>query len=360
MKNTYLILFFVFACGVGVAQQPVQAKNLVIFLIDGYRWRELFCGADSAVIFDRHFNRVDSAYTMKKYWAEDVEQRRKKLMPFVWSTMVAQGQLWGNRDLGSNVNVRNKYWFSYPGRSEAFCGFFDPAINSNEYPDNPNMNVLEFIDRQPGFHGKVVSFGSWDALSRILNRNRNGMLVNIYGEDVKGPGLTAAQVEANRFQRFLPDIFGAGERLDAGTYALARAYMEARHPRVTYIDLGDPDDFAHAGDYGSYLDAGHYADAMFKDIWELVERDPFYKGQTAMMVIPDHGRGVGVKWTSHGAEWEHSDETYLMVMGAGVPARGEIREGEPLWQEQFAATMAALLGLKFEAPHPVAAPVGLR
>src|SRR5262249_39096103 len=139
---------------------------------------------------------------------------------------------------------RNKYWFSYPGRSEAFCGYYDSAVNSNEYPDNPNTNVLEFIDRQPGFHGKVVTFGSWDAVSRILNRDRNKMLVNIYGEDVVGTAampLSAEQVAANRWQHLLPDIFGAGERLDAATFAMARAYMAAQHPRVLYIDLGDPD-----------------------------------------------------------------------------------------------------------------------
>ena len=361
MKRLYLFLLvcFVGAAGAGVAQQPAKAKNLVIFLMDGYRWRELYKGADSAIIFDKHYNRIDSAYTVKKYWAADVEQRRKKLMPFVWETMVSKGQLWGNRELGSNVNVRNNYWFSYPGRSEAFCGYYDSAINSNEYPDNPNVNVLEFVDKQPEFHGKVVSFGSWDALSRILNRNRNGMLVNIYGEDVMGPGLTAAQVEANRFQHLLPDIFGAGERLDAGTFALARAYMAAQHPRVLYVDLGDPDDFAHAGDYGSYLDAAHYADAMFRDIWELVESDPFYKGQTAMVVMPDHGRGVGPKWTDHGVKTPGSNETYFMVMGAGVAARGEIKGGSQVYQEQYAATMASLLGLKFEAPHPVAAALNL-
>jgi hypothetical protein len=82
------------------------------------------------------------------------------------------------------VNVQNTYWFSYPGRSESFTGYFDPAVNSNEYPDNPNTNVLEYIDQQPGFHGKVVTFASGDAVARILNRNRNGMLVNIYGEDI--------------------------------------------------------------------------------------------------------------------------------------------------------------------------------
>lgn len=362
MKKTMLFLLLFLAGGACVAQSPAKAKNLVIFLMDGYRWRELFQGADSGLLFDRHFNRVDSAYTVKKYWAADVDQRRRALMPFVWSTMVAQGQLWGNRELGNEVQVRNKYWFSYPGRSEAFCGYYDSAVNSNEYPDNPNTNVLEYIDRQPGFPGKVVTFASWDVVARILNRNRNKMLVNIYGEDVTGGAstgtstkapLTAAQVEANRWQHLLPDIFGAGERLDAATFAMARAYMAAQHPRVLYIDLGDPDDFAHAGDYGSYLDAGHASDAMFEDIWELIESDPFYKGQTAMLVFPDHGRGVSSQWTDHGAKTEHSNETYFLALGAGVAAKGEVKGGV-VWDEQFAATIAGLLGLSFKAPHPVA------
>ena len=359
MKKSPLLIFALIATTACFSQD--KAKNVIIFLMDGYRWKELYQGADSGILFDRRFNHVDSAYTVKKYWAADGWERQQKLMPFVWKAFISQGQLYGNREVGNRVEVRNKYWFSYPGRSESFCGYYDSAVNSNEYPDNPNLNVLEFIDKQPGFHGKVVSFGSWDALARILNRNRNGMLVNIYGEDVKGPGLTAAQVEANRWQHLLPDIFGAGERLDAATFALARAYMVAQHPRVLYIDLGDTDDFAHAGDYGSYLDAAHSADAMFRDIWELVQTDPFYKGQTAMLVFPDHGRGFSDQWTDHGERTPHSNETYFMAMGAGVAPRGLIG-GRPMtiYQEQYAATIAALLGLKFEAPHPVAPPVDLR
>src|ERR1700760_4957864 len=168
---------FIFCLGAVRAQQPAPAKNMVIFLMDGYRWRELFQGADSAILFNGKYNRTDSAYTVGKYWDRDVAVRRRKLMPFVWETMAAKGQLLGNRTLGSLVSVENKYWFSYPGRSEAFCGYYDSAINSNEYPDNPNTNVLEFIDQQPAYHGRIATFSSWDAVARILNRNRNGMLV---------------------------------------------------------------------------------------------------------------------------------------------------------------------------------------
>src|SRR5664279_2187687 len=172
------------------AQHQAAAKNLVIVLMDGYRWQELYHGADSAIIFNKKYNHTDSAWTITKYWDNDLEQRRHKLMPFVWETIADKGQLYGDRDFGNLVNVQNRYWFSYPGRSEIFTGYYDSAVNSNDYPDNPNSNVLEFINEKPGFKGQVVTFSSWDAVARILNRNRNGMMVNIYGEDVKGDHLT--------------------------------------------------------------------------------------------------------------------------------------------------------------------------
>jgi hypothetical protein len=31
-----------------------------------------------------------------------------------------------------------------------------------------------------------------------------------------------------------------------------KSYLMANHPRILYIDLGDNDDFAHAGLYGDY------------------------------------------------------------------------------------------------------------
>jgi hypothetical protein len=354
------VVSFVRAQQAGAAPAAAgSARNLIIFLMDGYRWEELYRGADSSLMFDTKFNRTDSAWTFKKYWAGDASARRRLLMPFIWETIAAKGQLYGNRDLGSLVNVKNKYQFSYPGRSEAFTGYYDSAVNSNDYPDNPNTNVLEFIDKQPGFRGKVAVFSSWDADARIFNRHRNGMLVNIYGEDVTGQ-LTPLQVAANAWQHLLPDIFGGGERLDAGTFALAKAYLLANHPRVLYIDLGDPDDFAHAGDYGSYLDAAHYADAMMKDVWTTIQQDPFYKDQTAMLLFPDHGRGLGPQWTDHGEGVGPSGQTYFVALGAGIAVKGEVKGGGQIYQQQYAQTIAALLGLKFTATHPVAGALQLK
>jgi len=71
MKRLYLFLFVCIAGGASVAQQPARAQNLVIFLMDGYRWRELFQGADSGILFDHRYNHIDSAWTVKKYWDAD-------------------------------------------------------------------------------------------------------------------------------------------------------------------------------------------------------------------------------------------------------------------------------------------------
>ena len=183
------------------------------------------------------------------------------------------------------------------------------------------------------------------------------MLVNIYGEDVKGENLTPLQQEANLWQHKLPDVFGKGERLDAATFAMAKTYLLANHPRILYIDLGDNDDFGHAGLYGDYLDAAHYADGMFKEIWAILQNDPFYKDKTDLLVFPDHGRGVGPEWTSHGSKIAHSNETYFMAMGPGISPIGVVKTNDQIYQAQYAQTIAALLGFHFVAKHPVADPV---
>lgn len=337
--------------------QHHKTKNIIIVTVDGYRWQEIFRGADSTLLFGHRFNTRDSAWRVHTYWSSDMQERREKLMPFFWNVIAKHGQLYGNRDIGNDVNVRNTYWFSYPGYSEILTGYFDPRINSNNYPNNPDINVLEFINKQPRFHGKVVAFASWDALARIINRDRNHLLVNIYNEDVTGPHLTELQKEANHWQHWIPPVFGSGERLDGATYAITKAYIMANHPRVIYLDFGDTDDFGHEGKYDYYLGAAHYVDAMIGDLWNYLQHDPFYKNNTTILISPDHGRGIGNQWTSHGSSIPHAGETWLAVMGPDTPPLGEVKAKEQIYQDQYAQSIARFLGLHFTANHPVGKPI---
>jgi hypothetical protein len=73
---------------------------------------------DSAIANNSKFNQGDSSYIFEKYWSNNENERRKKLMPFFWNTIVNHGQIYGNRKLDNKVNNANPHWFSYPGYSE--------------------------------------------------------------------------------------------------------------------------------------------------------------------------------------------------------------------------------------------------
>lgn len=145
MKKIFLLVFV----SVSVLASAQQAtENIIIITIDGFRWQEVFKGMDSAIANNSKYNQGDSGYIFKNYWSNDEKERRKKLFPFLWSTLVNNGQLFGNRTLGSKVDNANPYWFSYPGYNEIMTGYADTAVNSNDYPANPHVSVLEFLNQQ--------------------------------------------------------------------------------------------------------------------------------------------------------------------------------------------------------------------
>jgi hypothetical protein len=352
-----LIAFCISACAAASAQAAHKTKNVVLILIDGYRWQELFHGADHALLANPKYNTMDSAGRMKAFWADERSTRRDKLMPFTWNYIAQHGQIYGDRDLGNDVNVKNPYQISYPGRAEVLSGFVDLKINSNDYGNNANPNVLEFLNRQKGYGGRVVTFACWDATGRCLNKENSSMLVNVPWEDITGKDLTGEEVMAGEIQHYAPKTFGQEERLDVEVYALARAYIRASHPRIIYIDFGDTDEYAHQGKYDAYLEDIRNLDAMIGKLWAMMQRDAFYKGKTTFFIVPDHGRGEGAQWTGHGSGVAHSGETWFMVMGPDTRAAGEMKTHEQIYQTQYAATLASLLGFHYTATEAVGQPI---
>jgi hypothetical protein len=336
-----------------------QTQNLIIITTDGLRWQELFRGMDTAIANNPAFNQGDSAYIFSTYWHPDPRERRKKLMPFLWSVVERDGQLLGNRDLGSRVDNANPYWFSYPGYSEIFTGYADTAINSNAYPPNPHVTVLEYIHRQPGFRGRVAAFGAWEAFNRILNEGRSGIPVVAAFDSFGGRRPTPNEKLLNRMLRDSYRPFGEAECLDVFTHYGALEWLKTKQPRVLYMAYGETDEWAHAGQYRSYLDAARQVDAWIKEIWTWVQSDPRYRNRTTLFITTDHGRGDIKKedWQHHNNKIPGAHETWYAALGPDTPARGEQGGPHQLYQQQYAQSFARLLGLNYKAVHPVAEPV---
>jgi hypothetical protein len=168
-----LLMLFIMGALMGNAQD--KTENIIIITTDGLRWQDVFKGMDSAIANQSKFNEGDSAMIFSKYWAPTEDERRKKLLPFLWSTILTKGQIYGNRTAGNKIDNANPFWFSYPGYSEIMTGYADTVIDRNDYPPNPNVTVLEFFNQQPTLKGKVAAFGAWEAFDRILNEARSGI-----------------------------------------------------------------------------------------------------------------------------------------------------------------------------------------
>ena len=90
-----------------VAKTPLPVtRNLFIITVDGFRWQELFNGADSSILHSEKFTPDHSTIGLQ-YWASSAKERREKLMPFFWSTLEKEGVILGNRAYGNNVNCSN-------------------------------------------------------------------------------------------------------------------------------------------------------------------------------------------------------------------------------------------------------------
>ena len=351
MKKIFIYTFLLLLPAAITAQQKNQTENIIIVTLDGMRWQEIFGGADQALLTNKKFTR-DSTETTNKFWSDDVTERRKKLFPFLWSTIAEQGQLYGNRNLNNYVDVANQYRFSYPGYNEIFTGFPDDSVNSNDKRWNANTNVLEFINQQKKYQGKVAAFTTWDVFPYILNNKRSGVYVNADVDTLKFSGEKFQLINDWQFLTTRP----IGVRPDVIIYIAAREYLKEYKPNVLYIAFDETDDLAHAGMYDLYLQSANAEDKMLADLWNYIQSTPQYKNKTTLFITCDHGRGDKVKeeWQHHGAKIEDASQIWFTVIGPDTKPLGEVKIPGQIYQKQFAATFAAYLNLKFTASHPVA------
>lgn len=331
-------------------------RKLVLVTADGLRWQEVFRGADEALLNKENGGVADVTGLRRQFWRDDLQDRREALMPFLWTVLVKQGQLYGNADQGSRANVTNGKNFSYPGYNELLTGSADPRIDSNDLRPNPNVNVLEWLNQKPAYKGKVAAFSSWNAGPFILNRERSGLFLNGGWEVMPGVDLSAVQFDHNRKVAEGPHRW-PDCRDDALTFPLALDYLRQSKPKVLYIMHGDTDEHAHHGRYDLVLEAVHQFDANLKQLWETLQSMPEYRGQTSLLITTDHGRGDAPEaWKHHGADVKGAERIWIGVLGPWTPSLGERTKAGEVTQSQIAATAAALLGENYRAEFPRAAP----
>jgi hypothetical protein len=341
---------FVFCCicllitRAALSQFVPDTENIFIITTDGFRWQEIFTGADKNLISDPRFVQ-DTALMKDMFWDTTAELRRQKLMPFLWHTVARNGQIYGNRIYQNKVDVANIYKISYPGYNEMFTGYPDPVFIPNIPINNRNTNIFEYLNSKKEYQGRVAVFSSWNIFSAILNKRRNRLPVNSGYESLPDDSSVNNEI-INQAQEGI--LQKKNTRYDLLTYLSAREYIDHHKPKVVLISFGETDQFAHSGRYDMYLQQAANVDKMIAELWYYVQTTAFYKNKTTFIITTDHGRGKNpAAWYKHGILTKGSGETWIALMGPGIAGKGEVKKDQQSYQKQIAFTIAGLLGEQF-------------
>jgi hypothetical protein len=333
----------------------LKTRAVVLIVLDGFRWQEVFDGPERDLMDAKRGGVQDAAQLRKDFWRDTPEEGRATLLPFLWTVVAKQGQIYGNQHKGSVAQVTNGFKFSYPGYNEMGTGYPNPRINSNEFGPNPNATVFEWLNNLPEFHNQVAIFGTWDTFNDIFRPKQSGLLIRAGWNLPWGDALTARE-------QLLKKLYETSTRVedddvpDSFTHEDLLDYLRTHSPRALFVGYGETDDWAHAGKYDLVLQAAHEDDQRIAELWNTMQARPEYRGQVTFIITCDHGRGSGLKlWRDHDKNIAGAENIWIAVIGPDTPTAGEMTNVPRVTQSQIAATIAQLLGQDYRASVPQAA-----
>lgn len=347
------IVLFILLFNKPANAQGRKVQNVFIICIDGFRWQEIFNGADSLIINDPAYVK-DTALAKEQFWADSQEERKRLLMPFLWDVVAKKGQLYGNELYDNKVSAKNIFGISYPGYSEMLSGHTDRLLVPDIPINNRNSNVLEYLEEQSEYTGKVAAFTSWNIFPFIFNKKKTHFFINSGYEKMPNDG-SDSTIAINSVQE---NVKKKNTRYDLLTFMNAKEYLSAYHPRVLFLGFGETDLFAHANRYDLYLQQANNIDKMIYELWYYVQTDPFYKNNTTFLITTDHGRGeYPSTWHDHNSFIKGSNQTWIALLGPNIPAEGEMKSKQRVYEEQIASTVMMLLGESDNAGNNMAKPI---
>ena len=291
--------------------------------------------------------------TYQRFWASSPEERRQKMMPFFWGTLMKDhGSIAGNRTLGSRVTLTNRHWFSYPGYAEILLGqAHDGVIKSNDAIRNPHATVLEVLrERLVLPRDGVATFASWGVFNAIAEHAEGTTTIDA-GPDEPLPADPQPRDWAVLQRETLPPW--SNVRSDIFTFRFAMRHLETARPRVLYIALDETDDWAHDGRYDRVLDTFARTDKYLEQLWAWLQSQAEYRDRTHILLTTDHGRGdTPATWRDHGAKVTDAENVWIAFASPAMRERGEWRNHAPLTTSQVAATLAKWAGVDWAAIRP--------
>jgi Metalloenzyme superfamily len=287
---------------------------VVFVVVDGVRWQELFRGADPTL----------AAGTAAAHLDADA------LTPRLHAIIRQRGAALGAPGRGS-IAASGPRFVSLPAYREIFSGEASLDCLDNGCPPIERTTLVDDL-RDGGGHAAV--FSSWPTIAHAVARRHDDVVVST--------GLTKSDGDVDSFPGdpgFRPDRLTARAALDH----LARA-----RPDFLFLGLGEPDEYAHRGDYAGYVASIQAADRTIGDLEQTLAQMGERGGRTHVFVTTDHGRARTFR--EHGGAYPESAAVWLVAWGPSFLARGSLVIEQPHHLSDLAPTARLVLGLPSVTP----------
>jgi hypothetical protein len=306
---------------------------VVLVVLDGVRWQEVFGGADRALAHERGLNPLA--------WASP-----KALVPTLQHLVETRAVALGGPGRGAEMTASGPQYISLPGYLEIFAGHPDPGCASNECARPPACTIVDDVRDATG-EDDVAVVASWPNIARAASADPSRVLVSAgrkrveHGDLLRSDDEAAAWIDRGAHAKAWP---GEGDyRPDSFTAAVALRALATLRPRFLFVGLGDADEYAHRNDYRGYLQAVHASDAFLGDLFATLDSMGARGRHTTVLVTADHGRAYDFR--DHGARYPESGRVWLVAGGGDLRTHGLVAAARRHTLSDLAPTVRALLGL---------------
>ena len=185
------------------------------------------------------------------------------------------------------------------------------------------------------------------------NADFDHLLHDNYETPLYTPVLAGGEVELQQLEMILKlsvDDFASHARTlsspDELSLYIAKRLMREEAPSLLWITMHDID-VAHSGAYSLYIEGIRRTDRLCAELWNTIETDPEYAGNTTMFVLPGFGRDSDFDTGGNGFQHHRTGDaasrtTWMMVLGAGV--RHGLIYNDPVQSIDLVPSIGAIMG----------------
>lgn len=314
---------------------------VVLVVLDGVRWQDIYEGADRALLGPRA-------------GASAAPSGPRALLPNLYRLIDAHGVALGAPGHGPEIAATGPQFISLPGYFEIFSGRADSRCQSNYCGRISGRTLVDDV-RQSNGAGEVAVVTSWPTIARAASADPSDVVVTAGRKVTDRADLLRVDPEtALLLDQGAHTPAWPGEddyRPDALTGRVALRYLVAAQPRLLFVGLGDADELAHRNDYRGYLAALRASDAFIGQLLDALSKMGARGRHTTVVVTADHGRAYGFR--DHGPFHPESGRVWLVAGNGDTHGGGLAVASRRHTLSDVAPTVRALLGITGGEGEPI-------